>query len=108
MNIYVGNLSFEVTEEELYREFAVFGVVSSISIMNNKYIGSGQLKGYGFVEMTSQKEAEIAVDSLNGKRLKNQVITVVRALPLTNKKDTAATQGKGISFFNTKFRQRVK
>ncbi len=106
MNIYVGNLSLEVTEEELRHEFMVFGEVISVTIMSNKYIGSGQLRGYGFVEMASQKEAEIAVDSLNGKRFKNQIIEVVRALPLTDKKNTAFPQGKGVGWFNAKFRQR--
>ncbi len=53
MNIYVGNLSLEVTEEELRREFMAFGEVISVIIMNDKYIGSGQLRGYGFIEMAS-------------------------------------------------------
>jgi RNA recognition motif-containing protein len=56
MNIYVGNLSLEVTEEELRREFMAFGEVISVTIMNDKYIGSGQYRGYGFVEMPSLSE----------------------------------------------------
>jgi RNA recognition motif-containing protein len=51
MNIYVGNLSLDVTEEELRREFIAFGQLISISIMNDKHIGSGQTRGFGFVEM---------------------------------------------------------
>ena len=54
MNIYVGNLSLEVTAEELRQEFIPFGRVTSISIMNDKYIGSGQPRGYGFVKMPSK------------------------------------------------------
>ena len=56
MNIYVGNLSLEVTEDELRREFTAFGEVVSVIIMNDKYIGSGQPRGYGFIEMTSKSE----------------------------------------------------
>ena len=54
MNIYVGNLSLEVTEEKLRQEFMAFREVLSVTIMNDKYIGSGQSRGYGFVEMPSR------------------------------------------------------
>ena len=54
MNIYVGNLPLEVTEEELRREFVAFGEAISLITMSDKYIGSGQQRGYGFVEMLSQ------------------------------------------------------
>ena len=79
MNIYVGNLSLEVTEEELRREFMVFGEVISVTIMNDKYTGSGQSRGYGFVEMPSQSEGQAAITALNGKALKNRTIDVIRA-----------------------------
>jgi len=49
MNIYVGNLPLEITENELRQEFMSFGEVISVTIMNDKYIGSGQLRGYGFL-----------------------------------------------------------
>jgi RNA recognition motif-containing protein len=55
-NIYAGNLSLEVTAEELRQQFAAFGEVLSVSIMNDKYIGSGQTRGYAFVEMSSKSE----------------------------------------------------
>ena len=84
MNIYVGNLPLEVTEEELRREFTAFGEVISVTIMNNKYIGSGQSRGYGFVQMTSQSEAQAAVAALNGKILRHRTIDVIQALPLSN------------------------
>jgi len=61
INIYVGNLSLEVTDEELQREFMVFGEVISVTIMNNKHIGSGQSKEYGFVEMPSKAEGQAAI-----------------------------------------------
>jgi RNA recognition motif-containing protein len=84
MNIYVGNLSLDVTEEELRQEFMAFGEVMSVTIMNDKYIGSGQSKGYGFVEMPSQSEGQAAVTALNGKRLKHGPIDVIQALPLSD------------------------
>ncbi len=85
MNIYVGNLSLEMTEDELRKEFTEFGEVISVTIMNDKYIGSGQLRGYGYVEMASKTEGANAITSLEGKILRNRVITVVEALPLSDK-----------------------
>jgi len=85
MNIYVGNLSLEMTEDELRKEFTVFGEVISVTIMNDKYIGSGQRRGYGYVEMASKSEGATAIANLEGKKLRNRVVNVVEALPLTNK-----------------------
>jgi len=85
MNIYVGNLSLQVTEEELRREFMAFGEVISVTIMNDNYIGSGQSRGYGFVEMTSKPEGQAAITGLNGKTLRYRAIDVIEALPLSNK-----------------------
>jgi RNA recognition motif-containing protein len=85
MNIYVGNLSLDVTEEELRREFMAFGEVITVTIMNDEYIGSGQSRGYGFVEMPSQSEGQAAITALNGKTLSHRTIDVVQALPLSNK-----------------------
>ena len=84
MNIYVGNLSLEVTEEELRREFMAFGEVISVTIMNDKYIGSGQSRGYGFVEMPSVSEGQAAITVLNGKSLRRRAIDVIHALPLSD------------------------
>jgi RNA recognition motif-containing protein len=85
MNIYVGNLSLETTEEELREEFTEFGEVTSVIIMNDKYIGSGQPRGYGYVEMSSKAEGTAAIASMEGKKLRDRVVTVVEALPLSNK-----------------------
>ena len=85
MNIYVGNLSLDVTAEELRQEFIVFGQVASVVLMNDKYIGSGQTRGYGFVEMVSNSEGRAAVITLNGTILKSRMISVVEALPLDKK-----------------------
>lgn len=89
MNIYVGNLSLEITEDELRREFTAFGEVVSVTIMNDKYIGSGQPRGYGYVEMTSKSEGTTAIANLEGKKMRNRVVSVVEALPLTNKNGVA-------------------
>ncbi len=86
MNIYVGNLPLEMTEDELRREFTAFGQVVSVTIMNDNYIGSGQSKGYGFVEMSIKSEGAIAITSLTGKKLRGREINVVESLPLSDKK----------------------
>ncbi len=106
MNIYVGNLSLDITEEELRREFMAFGEVLSVVLMNDKYIGSGQTKGYGFVVMASKSEGEVAIASLKGKRLKNRVIDVVEALPLSDKTGIEPPHGRINNQFNRKVRQR--
>jgi RNA recognition motif-containing protein len=87
MNIYVGNLSLEVTEDELRKEFTAFGEVTSVIIMNDKYIGSGQPRGYGYVEMSLKSEGTIAIAKLSGKILKDRAVEVVEALPLSDKRN---------------------
>ncbi|MBM3155470.1 MAG: RNA-binding protein [Chloroflexi bacterium] len=74
MNIYVGNLSYDITEEELRNEFATFGRISSVSIPKDKY--SGQAKGFAFVEMPVLSEGQAAIKGLNGKMLKDRKLTV--------------------------------
>jgi RNA recognition motif-containing protein len=83
MNIFVGNLSLDVTVEELRRRFTTFGEVISVTIMNDKYIGSGQPRRYGFVEMPSLFEGEAAIAALNGKTLWHRMIDVIQSLPLS-------------------------
>ena len=87
MNIYVGNLPLDITEEEIRQEFQPFGEVISVTIMNNQYIGSGQCRGYAFVEMALQSEANEAISALHGKILNDMIINVVEALPLSKKDD---------------------
>jgi len=79
MNIYVGNLSYNVTEEELRDIFSEHGEVSSANIITDKY--SGQSKGFGFVEMPTQSEAEAAIKTLNESSLKGRDIKVNQARP---------------------------
>ncbi len=106
MNIYVGNLSLEVTDEELRREFIAFGEVVSVTIMNDKYIGSGQPIGYGFIEMVGKSEGEAAIAGLKGKRLRGLVIDVIAALPLSDKEGRGALPSRGVSGFNGRARKR--
>ena len=82
MKIYVGNLSYEVTEEELKQEFMSFGEVTSANIITDR--DSGRTKGFGFVEMASKSEAEAAITGLNGKTLKERTIVVNEARPRTD------------------------
>ena len=85
MNIYVGNLSLQMTEDELRKEFTEFGEVVCVTIMDDKYIGSGQPRGYGYVEMASKSEGATAIANLEGKRLRDRVVNIVEALPLSDK-----------------------
>ena len=79
MNIYVGNLSFEITEEDLRLAFESFGQVESVTIIKDKY--SGESKGFGFVEMPAKAEAQSAINGLNGKELKGRSLNVNEARP---------------------------
>lgn len=79
MNIYVGNLSYDVTEDELRKAFEAFGQVDTASIIKDKY--SGQSKGFGFVEMPTAGDAQAAIDGLNGKELKGRKLNVNEARP---------------------------
>jgi len=106
VNIYVGNLSLEVTEEELRREFMAFGEVISVIIMNDKYIGSGQSRGYGFVEMPSQSEGQAAITALNGKTLRHRTIDVIQALSLSNNGGNGSYSHKRGSRYSKNVRQR--
>jgi RNA recognition motif-containing protein len=79
MNIYVGNLSRETTEEDLRHAFEGFGQIASATIIKDKM--SGRLRGFGFVEMPNKAEAQAAISGLNGKELKGQRIIVNEARP---------------------------
>lgn len=79
MNIYVGNLSFSLTEDELRAAFQAFGTVEKAAIITDKM--SGQSRGFGFVEMPNREEAVKAIESLNGKDLKGRNLKVNEAQP---------------------------
>ena len=93
MNIYVGNLSFDVSEEDLQKTFEAFGQVMSASIVKDKY--SGQPRGFGFVEMPDQNEARTAIANLNGKELHGRQINVNEARPRTDRRGSGRQGGGG-------------
>ncbi len=81
--VYVGNLSFDTTEDSLKELFAEAGTVSSASIIMDKF--SGRSKGFAFVEMSSEEEAKKAIEMLNGKEIDGRSIVVDEAKPMEKK-----------------------
>jgi RNA recognition motif-containing protein len=79
MNIYAGNLSYDVTEEDLQTAFKAFGTVESANVIKDRF--SGESRGFGFVEMPSKDEGKAAIEGLNGTELKGKSITVNEARP---------------------------
>jgi RNA recognition motif-containing protein len=79
MNIYVGNLSYNLTGDELREEFAAYGEVSEVNVITDKY--TGQSKGFAFVEMPKQSEAEAAIKALNEKAIRGRNLKVNQARP---------------------------
>ncbi len=79
MNIYVGNLSFDTTDEDLRTAFESSGEVASATVIKDRY--SGESRGFGFVEMPTKTEAQAAIQSLNGTDLKGRTINVSEARP---------------------------
>jgi RNA recognition motif-containing protein len=79
MNIYVGNLSYGMSENELRDAFSAYGEVSSVKILMDRE--TGRSRGFGFVEMPNQREAEAAVAQLNGKDLGGRALRVNEARP---------------------------
>ena len=79
MNIYVGNLSYQMSEEELRDAFAAFGDVSSVKILMDRE--TGRSRGFGFVEMPNQREGETAISNLNGKDLGGRALRINEARP---------------------------
>jgi RNA recognition motif-containing protein len=90
MNIYVGNLSFDVSEENLRQVFEPLGQVSSITIIKDKY--SGQSRGFGFVEMPDRAQAQAAIENLNGKEVSGRQLSVNEARP---RDDQGKSGGRG-------------
>ena len=79
MNIYVGNLSFDATDDDLRTAFGQFGSVSSVSIIRDRE--TGRSRGFGFVEMPSEDEGKSAVEGLNLQRIAGRAVTVNEARP---------------------------
>ena len=84
MKMYVGNLSRDISEDELKQEFAAFGAVDSVALIKDKF--SGTLKGFGFVEMPIKTEAEAAMAGLNDKEVKGRKMVVNEARPMADRK----------------------
>lgn len=93
MNIYVGNLGNSLSEADIEQAFETFGKVDSVSIIKDKY--SGDSKGFGFVEMSSNDEAQAAMEGLNGQELKGQNLIVNEAKPRTDKRRGGGGGGGG-------------
>ncbi|KPK76093.1 MAG: RNA-binding protein [Phycisphaerae bacterium SM23_30] len=84
MNIYVGNLSRETTEDDLRQAFAAYGQVETVTIIKDKY--TGEPRGFGFVEMPSSKEAHTAITEMDGKDFQGHIIKVNEARQRTNRR----------------------
>jgi len=96
VKIYVGNLSYDVTEEEVRQEFVAFGEVESVSIITDKY--SGRPKGFGFVEMPSVSEGQAAITALNGKTLKERTLNVNAARPRSENRGGGSYGDRTVSY----------
>lgn len=90
MNIYVGNLSKDVTDNDLEELFSTFGIIKSVKVIKDLF--SGESKGFGFVEMASDNDAQKAITDLNTKELKGKKIVVNEARP---KRDNRRGGGGG-------------
>lgn len=93
MNIYVGNLSREVTEDDLRQAFGGFGQITSVNIIKDKF--SGQSRGFGFVEMPGRAEAQAAIAGMNGKELKGRTLNVNEARPQSERREGGSGGGRG-------------
>jgi len=99
MNIYVGNLSSDVTDEAIRDAFVSFGQVTSARVIKDKY--TGQSRGFGFVEMGMQSQAQTAIKSLNGKELMGKEMSVSEARP---RRDEGRTGGGRMDYSGSRNR----
>ena len=90
--VYVGNLSFQTTESDITQAFSGFGPVESVSIIKDR--DTGRSKGFGFVQMADQADADKAISALNGTELDGRSLTVNEARPMV-KKDSGGFGGNG-------------
>jgi RNA recognition motif-containing protein len=79
VKIFVGNLSRDVSDEDLLKAFEAFGKVETATVVKDKF--SGESRGFGFVEMSSESEAQSAISGMNGKDLKGRAVNVNEARP---------------------------
>ena len=104
MKIYVGNLSYEVTEDELRTEFTAFGKVDSVAMITDG--DTGPSKGFAFIEMPSVAEGQAAITGMNGKSLKDRTLIVNAARPRTEDRGGSGGYGGGHKGSFDKNRQR--
>ncbi len=93
MNIYVGNLPFDTSEEELQQLFGAHGEVASAAIIKDRY--SGQSRGFGFVEMPNKEQGQAAIAALNGKDFKGRALNVNEARPREDRPRGGGFRGGG-------------
>ncbi len=93
MNIYIGNLSQEVTDDDLRQAFESFGNITSAKVIKDRF--SGDSRGFGFIEMPDKQEAMTAMESLNGAELKGKKIMVSEAKPRAEKRRGGSGGGGG-------------
>ncbi len=96
MNIYAGNLSLEVTEEDLRQAFEAFGQVESVTVIKDKF--TGESRGFGFVEMPAKAEAQAAIEGLNAQEIKGRAVNVNEARPREDRKGGGGRRGGGRRF----------
>jgi len=90
-NIFVGNLSYQTTQEELEAAFSAYGAVDRVSVVRDR--GTGQSRGFGFVEMPNSDEAARAITSLNGRELNGRALSVNEARPREERRGDARFGG---------------
>jgi len=93
MNLYVGNLSYDVTTAELEELFGTVGTVKSANVITDRF--SGESRGFGFVEIESKDEANAAIEQLNGKELKGKKIIINEAKPRQDRRGGGGHRGGG-------------
>jgi RNA recognition motif-containing protein len=93
MNIYIGNLSFDTTEDALSQAFGDFGQVATVNIVTDKY--TGKPRGFAFIEMPEKKEATEAIGGMNGRELDGRTLNVSEARP---RNDNGARGGRDNSY----------
>ena len=93
VNIYIGNLSFDTTEDQLRQAFEGYGAVSTVNIISDKF--SGESRGFAFVEMSTKDEAVAAISGLNGHELNGRALNVNEAKPRPQSNDRRSGGGNG-------------
>ena len=96
MNIYVGNLSTTVSENDLREAFQAFGEVARAAVIKDKF--SGESRGFGFIEMPNKGEADKAISMMNGRDLKGRAAKVNEAKPRTDSPRTGAGYGSNRAY----------